>query len=170
MPQTRYRTLIRFVLLATAWTCAVLLVLSIRNMTGEWDHAVCGVWGCSPPLAAVASCQGVWALVLLPILLWSDRTLSRRVVRITANTLLVVSLTGLFAIVVYEYFHWFRFVKPEFQKHFGHRLMLSTFTQVDFPVVILFLSGIWLRWCSMPKIASSETETASDEIARVAQG
>ncbi len=163
MPQTRYRTLLRFALLATVWTCAVLLVLSVRNIQGEWDHAVCGVWGCSPPLAAVASCQGVWAMVLWPILIWFDSSFSRRVVRITANTVLAVSLTALFAIVVYEYFHWYRFVGPASRKYFGQRLALSTFTQVDFPVVLLFLSGLLLRWWSLEATTSRKLEPTSVE-------
>lgn len=170
MPQTRYRTLLRFTFLSAVWTCAVLLVLSVRDVQGEWDHAVCGVWGCSPPLAAVASCQGVWGLVLLPILIWVNRSFSKRVVRISANTLLAVSLTAFLAIVVYEYFHWFSFVSPTSRNYFGHRLALATFSQVDFPIVLLSLSGFWLRYCSLPKTGSSEAETASGEAVGVAQG
>jgi len=136
----------RFATFAGIWFCAVTMVLSLREIQGDWDHAVCGVWGCSPPLAAVFACQGVWGLILFPILHWVSDRYSARVTRITSLTVLGVAIIAFAIIVIYEIFHWFRFVTPVNRKYFGHRIALATLTQVDFPVVMLLLSGLYLRW------------------------
>lgn len=151
MAQTRYRLIAYWTLLAVVWGAAVLLVLSFREIRGDWDHAVCGVWGCSPPVAAVLSCQGVWGLVLFPLSYWSHRSFAPRVRRIIANTLLAVSFVALIGIVIYEYFHWYLYVGPNLRRFMGHRLALATLTQVDFPVVLLFVSGLLMRFFAAGK-------------------
>lgn len=151
MAQTRYRLIAYWTLLAVAWGAAVLLVLSYRDIRGDWDHAVCGVWGCSPPLAAVLSCQGVWGLILFPLTYWASRSFSLRVRRIIANTLLAVSIAALIGIVIYEYFHWYLYVGPNSRRYILHRLALATLTQIDFPVVLLFITGLLMRFFAAGK-------------------
>lgn len=143
---SRKFSVLRFAIYAGIWFCAVIMVLSFREIQGEWDHAVCGVWGCSPPLAAVAACQGVWGLILFPISHWVSHRYSERVTRITALTVLGIAIIAFVIIVVYEIFHWYLFVAPANRKYFGHRIALATLTQVDFPVVMLLLLGMYLRW------------------------
>jgi|SaaInlStandDraft_1057018.scaffolds.fasta_scaffold118423_2 hypothetical protein len=139
-------SVLQFAIYAGIWFCAVTTVLSIRDIHGEWDHAVCGVWGCSPPIASVIACQGVWGLILFPVSHWLSNRYSARVTRITALTVLGTAIIAFAIIVIYEIFHWFLFVAPASRKYFGHRIALATFTQVDFPVVMLLLSGLYLRW------------------------
>lgn len=138
----------KILLLAAVWAGVVLFVLSFREIEGEWDHAACGVWGCAPPLAAVATMQILWGLVFFPIGYWLERTFSRCIVRTTGATVLAVAVCGLTGIVIYEYFHWYSHVNPDFRQYFGRRLALSILTQIDFPVVILLLSGGILYWRS----------------------
>ncbi|QDT34676.1 hypothetical protein [Thalassoglobus polymorphus] len=158
MPQTRYHSLIYITLLAIAWGGAVLFVLSFKDIQGDWDHAACGVWGCSPPLAAVGVCQAIWGLILFPVILWVNRVYPQRIARITANTFVGVGLLASLVIVIYEIFHWLLFVQPEHRIYFGHRIALATLTQVEFPVVMLLISGLVLRVASA--IKSSPTPPA----------
>ncbi len=151
MPTTRYRSLVRFTLLAIAWGGAVFFVLGFKDVRGDWDHAACGVWGCSPPLAAVAVCQTIWGLVFFPAIYWVKQTFSQRVSRITGTTFVAVGLIAFLVIVIFEIFHWLLFVQPADRVYFGHRIALATLTQVEFPVVMLLISGLVLRVVSSGK-------------------
>lgn len=124
------------------------MALSIRDVHGDWDHAVCGVWGCSPPLAAVAACQAVWMLILFPAAFWVSKFYTKRVQDITAKTVIAIACVAFAVLVVYEFFHWFLSVAPADRIYFGHRITLATFAQVDIPIVVLLLSGLYLRWRS----------------------
>ena len=147
---------------AFLWGVAAYSVLSFKDVRSSWDYAVCGVWGCSPPLAAVAACQAIWGLVLFPLAWWVSRKFSLRVQRLTALTALAVSLVAVLVIVVYEYFHWFLFVAEKNRIYFGRRLALATLTQVDFPVVMLFLASLMLLAFSWMSSRRSEQEKFTD--------
>lgn len=162
MNNNRQFSLIQFTAFAFLWGVAALGVLSMKDIRGSWDYAVCGVWGCTPPLAAVAACQAIWGLVLFPIAWWVNRSYSPRVQRLTALTSLGVSQGALLVIVVYEYFHWFLFVAEENRIYFGRRLALSTLTQVDFPVVMLFLASLMLLAFSWKSSKRSEQEKLTE--------
>lgn len=135
--------------LASLWGLAVYFALSISDKKTNWDTTFCGVWGCSAPIAAVISCHLVWGLFLLPFAVIVCAKCSKRVTRITGMTTVCVAVSAILVLVVYEYFHWYRFVQPAYRIYFGRRIALSLFSQIDFPILPLLLTGLGVWWVSL---------------------
>ncbi|TWT57023.1 hypothetical protein KOR42_03800 [Thalassoglobus neptunius] len=146
--QTRWVRLVVYCGLACLWGLAALSAVSFRDRTTELDHQLCGVWGCSPPVAAVVSCHLVWGLILLPLAIYVCANFSIRIVRITGMTTVCVACCAILVLVVYEYFHWYTFVQPASRVYFGRRIALSLFSQIDFPIIPLLLMGLGVWWVS----------------------
>ena len=139
-------------------------VSSLSEIESEFDNKLCGVWGCSPPVAAVLSVHALWGMVFVPASLFVRFKFSKRIGRITGLTTILIALTALVAIVIYEDFHWYTFVSLESRIYFGRRIALALFTQTDFPVIVLLLAGILLRWLSLER--SSDFRESIDDQSR----
>lgn len=129
-----------------AWSAALAATLSIAQSHGDWGHAICGPWGCGPPLQALVSCHLSWLIVLAPpaILLHRSGRVSSGTTQRFGVLLSVASIIGLMLIVVFERLTWWPMVGEWQRGYFWHRCAFEVVTMVDLPTLQLFALGIYL--------------------------
>ena len=138
-PLISYRNFLLF----AAWAMALFGSLQAHLWEDLFGHAICGPWGCGPPVAALMGYHGFWLLVLL-LPAW---LLKQRVSRATVNRvglgLVLVAIVGialLLAIDAGRHWHVAR-MRP----YMVQRLLFRLATFVEFPLIQLGLIGLWLR-------------------------
>ncbi|MGE3239498.1 MAG: hypothetical protein AB7G28_01270 [Pirellulales bacterium] len=129
-----------------AWSATLTTTLSIANLSGNWGHAICGPWGCGPPLQALISCHLSWFVVLVPavVLFQKSGWLSGHSLRRIGTTLCVASVAMLVAIIVYERLTWWPLVGESQRDFFWNRCGFVVATTVDVPTLQLFAIGAYL--------------------------
>jgi len=125
----------------TVWGAALYGTLQIARLNGPWDHAICGPWGCGPPLSALVACHAFWTVLIggvvtLGIANWSASTLS-----ITGRVLAVCGLLALVAVAVWEGVHWPPSDNAMFQHYLVQRYLFVLATSIDTPIVELAVAG-----------------------------
>ncbi len=136
-------------LMVFSWAAALLAVLSIANLPGSWGHAVCGVWGCGPPLQALVSCHAAWLLVLGPLVEMVTRSAPRPSdLRFQmGKVLLAVGAILVVVVAVHQRISWWPTVSEFHQQYFWNRCGFVIITSVDVPITpILILGAIFLWW------------------------
>lgn len=128
------------------WGGCLAGALAIANLPWDLGHAICGPWGCGPPMQALVACHLAWFVVLVPpavlLVRWSkaSNTMRRRV------GLLLVALAGavLLAMMVYERLTWWPRASEWQRAHFWQRCGFVIATTVDVPVIQVLLIGVGL--------------------------
>lgn len=145
------RTL-RLALGGLAWSALAYGALALRLVPGDYSHALCGPWGCLPPLQALAAMHAFWLVALAPPVLWAGRAWTPRRRRAAGRAAVALALLGLVAVVVHD--AWARggsvgshgMVVPLWRAAF------ALATQVDIPLAPLLAAGIywWARGTREP--------------------
>ena len=142
---------------AALWGTACLGVLRLQELTYDFGHGICGVWGCGPPVQALLACHGFWVVNLAALLwvnhAWFPLPWERRL----ANVALVIGLLGFAAVAGHTMFFWYPFVSDEVRPYVVRRFLFSIATLVDAPLVQLALVGIAGRWLARRR---AESESA----------
>ena len=60
-------SLFKTMLMLLLWEAGLYAVLNVRQVESLNVHAICGTWGCGPPLSALISWHGFWLLLVAPI-------------------------------------------------------------------------------------------------------
>jgi len=136
----------KVMLFAVIWGTAALAVLQLRNWTGPWDHLMCGVWGCAPPLAAMVSCHCIWALALFPAAVAIRKYVSAEHGRVTAISLMLIAICMIIGMISYEFVTWYLPARESIKPFFLRRLGIAVLGQVDIPAFELFFCGLLLKW------------------------
>jgi len=130
----------RNLLLLTAWVLAAFGTLQVHRLEDVLGHAICGPWGCGPPVSALVGYHGFWLLLLLPLgWLMKSRLTGARAQQL-GTWLCVAAVAGIIALLVAE--GW--------NNRAAHQYLLQwcffrIATFVDFPLMQLGLLGLWLR-------------------------
>jgi hypothetical protein len=99
---------------------------------------LCGPWGCTAPLEAIAACHLAWLVVLMPLLGWSAKIVSPS--RFTQTALLLTAAgAGGIAVLVFREVHqagW-NFAAP----YLWHRVGLSVVGATDVPILAVLVLG-----------------------------
>lgn len=141
-------SLARTLLGLTIWAVCLAGALSVANLPWDLGHAICGPWGCGPPVQALVACHLAWFVALVPpaVLLVRWRRPSGTMLRRVG--LLLVALAGavLMAIVIYERLVWWPEASELQQAYFWQRYGFAIATAVDVPVVQVLVVGLgfWL--------------------------
>jgi hypothetical protein len=153
----------RFAMGLAAWSAILVATLSIAQWPYDWGHAICGPWGCGPPMQALVSCHLSWFVVLVPavILLQRSGQFSNQSLRRLGTTLCLASITVLISIVAFERLTWWPMIGESHRAYFWHRCGFEIATMVDVPTLQLFATGAYLRlFARNTMVCDSEPSTA----------
>lgn len=125
------------------WAVALLLALQVATLPGDWEHSVCGPWGCGPPVQALVGWHLAWLVLLLPMA-WSARRLPRRVRNACGLSVMGLAVTGVLLIAWREWVEWLPQVSESLQQYYPHRVGFVLVTWVELPLLELFPAGLLL--------------------------
>jgi|GEM_PF-1498407 len=133
-----------------AWGGCLLASLSIAGWSIDLGHAICGPWGCGPPLQALIACHLGWIVVLAPPTGWVAMTgsVSNRLRRKIGLTLIAIGSIALLIVLIRQRIVWFPRVAPWQREYLWQRYGFSIATAVDFPMVQALLAGALLSVAS----------------------
>ena len=135
-------TSLRIVLPVAAWAAVMYGVLQLRHLTGTWDHAICGPWGCGPPLSSLAAYHGFWFVLLAGGALLAARTWPPRLLRYVGFGLILGAVVALVVLTGWDLVSWLPQVANASQKHLVQRCLFVVLTSVDVPAIPILLAGI----------------------------
>lgn len=127
--------------IAGLWGAGLMLVLQVHQLPVGNSHAICGPWGCGPPLPALISYHGFWLVLLsLPTALCC-RFLRTRPLLLVGGTAVLVGLVGIAGVIYWESTHWLPHVQTIQKDYFPQRCLFSVAILVDVPLVQVLLAG-----------------------------
>lgn len=132
--------------LGAGWVATLLGILNaepVVAMAVGSDHAVCGAWGCGPPLSSLIVWHSFVAGVVIPaavvLAFAKPRVAYATRWRVPAVTIL---LTALFLLINTGL--WYAAAQPNARPFILHRLLFATVAFPDAPVLPLMASaGAW---------------------------
>lgn len=129
-----------------AWGGGMFAVLQVGRLPLDDGHAVCGAWGCGPPLQALVAWHGFWTLLLAGPMMIGGRHLDRRTQVRAALVVGGLGLLGVLGFVAWDCLVWYPRVSSFQQQFLLQRCLFSIATSVDLPVIALTLAGfgLWL--------------------------
>ena len=145
-----------------AWGVSLFGVLRIRFLEDRWDHALCGVWGCGPPLSALVSYHGFWLLFILPMAVLYSRHLppaSSRRIGIVVFTISVFAIILL--VVVDAIIFWQDSTGPDY---IFQRCLFRLATYVGFPLIPMSLAGLVFWFAGARKVRQVDSAPATDPL------
>jgi len=130
--------------IAGLWGAGLMLVLQVHQLPVGNSHAICGPWGCGPPLPALISYHGFWLVLLsLPTALIC-RFLPTRPLLLVGGTAVLAGLLGIAGVIYWEATHWLPQVQAIQKEYFRQRCLFSVAMLVDVPMVQILLAGTTL--------------------------
>ncbi len=154
---------IRLMLGLTVWSAGVFGALSVANLPGDWEHGICGPWGCGPPLQALVACHLAWFLVLTPPAI--GLVASHRVPLLTCRrigiVLIVAAVLGTVAVVVIQRMQWLPQASEWQRPYFWQRCGFCIATLVDFPLTETLIAGCVLVLAHRHRKSPAEISTGS---------
>ena len=133
---------LRHVGLLVFWTAALYGTLQIHHVSDYFGHAICGAWGCGPPVAALAGYHLFWIVLLLPLAEFARRRLPASTSHRVGQALLLIAGLGIVLLVLLDGIEYFRQVQEE--RYIWQRAFFRVATFVELPLVPLSLSGLLL--------------------------
>ncbi len=135
----------RWIVLAVAWIGATFGILAIERISGDFGRALCGPWGCLPPLQALVAMHGFWTMVALPPTLWLLANLSPLRLQLIGTGALTAGLVGLTVVVARDLLAWSE-VAAHFWRYAAARAACTMAMTTDMPFGQLALAGGVLWW------------------------
>ena len=158
-PRERYKPLLRktammlfrigeIIVLPIAWAALVLGSLQTKLLVSASAHSVCGPWGCGPETSALVAMHAGWLAVIGPPLVYFPLRLkwSSLAVRRMSLGLFSAGLSGVLAIVAWQWLVWLPQAGAWSKDYIWQRCGFAVVTAVDWPLIpLLILSGIlWI--------------------------
>ena len=134
---------IRNLLLLGAWVAVLFGVLQVHHFESLFGHAICGPWGCGPPVSALIGYHGFWLLLMLLPAWWLKQQLSSATLRRLGTGLLLMAAVGIVLLLAID--GWQTWQREAMRSYIVQRCFFRLATFVDFPLVQLGLIGLWLR-------------------------
>lgn len=146
--------LTEIVLLPIAWGTILWAALQAKHLASASAHSVCGPWGCGPETSALVAMHAGWLAAIGPPLIYFPYRLKlqRGGVRRLSLGLLAMGMTGIFAIVAWQWLVWLPQAGSWSKEYIWQRCGFAIVTAVDLPLIqLLILSGIlWIVSIILP--------------------
>ncbi|MEP3479920.1 MAG: hypothetical protein ABJZ55_11780 [Fuerstiella sp.] len=139
--------LLEYTVLPVIWAGLLLAALSMGDMQVLNQHSICGPWGCGPPTNALVAIHVAWAVVLWPssfYLSWRVR-LPRPVVKTVSTVMIMVGLSGLVGIVVWQWAVWLPNTSDWAAEYIWQRCGFAIATASDWPLFQLLFAGTLVK-------------------------
>jgi hypothetical protein len=153
---------IRNLIWFAAWGVSLFGILRVHFIEGQWDHALCGAWGCGPPLAALISYHGFWLLFLLPLtVLLSGQLLPANSRRI-GIVVFTMATAAIIVVVVADAISSSQHATD--QSYLIQRGLFRMATYVDFPLIQLGIAGLILWYFGIRKNSMTDSAATPDPL------
>jgi hypothetical protein len=137
------------IVLPIAWAVLVLGSLQFKLLVSASAHSVCGPWGCGPETAALVAMHAGWLAVIGPPLIYFPLRLKwpKSANRKLSLGLFSAGLTGVLAIVAWQWLVWLPQAGPWSKDYIWQRCGFAIVTAADWPLIpLLILSGLlWIN-------------------------
>ncbi len=136
--------------------------LQLHRFEGVFGHAICGPWGCGPPLVALVGYHAFWLLLIVPPTLVASYLIpAEKAVRI--GKLLAIAGLGALALLVLE--DAVRFLRTaRGGEHLFQRCLFRLVTFVDFPLGPIGLAGLTMRRFGLQRICIGGSVPCGDTL------
>lgn len=142
------------VVLPIAWAALVLAALQSKLLVSASAHSVCGPWGCGPETSALIAMHTGWLAVIGPPLFYLPLRMkcSRLAIRRMSVCLFSAGLTGILAIVAWQWLVWLPQAGAWSKDYIWQRCGFAVVTAVDLPLIpLLVVSGLlWITTTLRP--------------------
>ena len=129
------------ILYGVGWLAAAVGALSVAAIPYEFGEARCGIWGCYPPLTALAAMHLFWA-VIFAAAIWAVRGWRPALLRPAGVVLLLAALAGISAIHGKDLYDWLEWVPPEARHYWPRRVAYLLATLTDVPLLQCLMAGV----------------------------
>ncbi len=143
----------RLIVGASLWGVGLYGVLQVglASASDLHSHALCGPWGCGPPLAALLAWHGFLLLGTAPIVAIAACRSTATQARIAGRVLLGLGILLLTGVGTWEVMTWLPRISPGEPTYFFHRYAFAVVTMTDLPIFPLLLAGIVMLAASRVK-------------------
>lgn len=161
--------ILEFTVLPVMWGGVLLAALSMHDMEKFSQHFVCGPWGCGPPTNALLAIHIGWVAALWPPLFYLPwrLQLSRKTVKTIVLSLTAIGLTGLLAIIAWQWIIWLPNTSDWARSCIWQRCGFAIVTAGDWPLMQLLAGGLllgtWLPLMSYGGCGHSDDVPMTDE-------
>ncbi len=142
------------------WALALFGTLQVYRWQGLLGHAICGPWGCGPPVSALIGYHSFWLLLLVLPAWWLQLQLSSATLQRLGTGLTLVAAVGIVLLLAVD--SWQFWSRASMRVYIVQRCLFRLATFIDFPLVQFGLIGLWLRNSWRSKLSESES-TESDQ-------
>ena len=149
------------VFIPIAWAAIVLGSLQSKFLVSASAHSVCGPWGCGPETAALVAMHAGWLAFMGPPLIYLPLRLKLQnsAIRKLAFGMFLTGLTGVLAIVAWQWLVWLPQAGPWSKDYIWQRCGFAVVTAIDWPLIpLLILSAIlWIITALRPSGTANAT-------------
>jgi hypothetical protein len=131
----------KLVLGGIGWGLAAYAALSLASLPGDFGESWCGVWGCLPPVQALAAMHLFWVVVLCPLVGWGLTKGRPHQLRRAGMLLFFAALAGIVVVVGRDLVVWLAAVTPAFRAYWARRALYTVVTLSDVPLLQGLLAG-----------------------------
>jgi len=121
------------------WLLALLGILQVHQFDGLFGHAICGPWGCGPPVSALVGYHGFWFLLLVPLAILLKSSVRSESLRNLGLGLLLLSGLGVVSLLLLDGLN-----NSAAERYLLQWCAFRIATFVDVPLVQLGLVGVWM--------------------------
>lgn len=127
-------------LAAAGWLGAALAALAVAAVPFDPGEALCGVWGCLPPLPALAAMHLFW-FVALGAAVHAASATRPPLVRTLGVVLVVAAVAGAVLVLGGDLSRWLDQVPDRHQRLWPRRLAYTLATKTDLPLAQALAAG-----------------------------
>lgn len=153
MPSLQKKKCLRFawtILAVLAWGVSLIAVLQLYKLEGRFGHAICGAWGCGPPVEALLAYHGFWAILLWPIAAVAATRLRPGVARALGTGLLSAGIFAIVGILLWSSIDWLMTAETRLKPLVMQRALFVLATTIDVPSVQMAIAGLICRFVHRP--------------------
>ena len=129
------------VLMGVGWLAAAVAALSVAAIPYDFGESLCGVWGCFPPIPALAAVHLLW-VVLLAAGVWAVLRWRRGLLRPVGWVLITASVATAATVLGGDVGAWVERVPAEYKVFWPKRVGYRLATLTDVPIVQALLAGV----------------------------
>jgi hypothetical protein len=132
---------LRPILIGVAWLAAAVASLSVAAIPYDFGESLCGVWGCFPPITALAAMHLFWCVVFGAIV-WAVRRWRPSSLRVCGMILLLIATVATAVFVGRDLYEWLEWM-PAVERHYWpRRVAYLLLTLTDIPLVQSLIAGV----------------------------
>lgn len=122
------------------WLTGLVAAAMLETIPGEAHSGLCGIWGCWPPLQAIAAVHLAWCMAI-GATVHAARSVRTFSLKGLGALLLFVGIVGCLSVVVSDLPSWSARLTVEQQSYWPRRVLFVLATRTDLPLIPLFLTG-----------------------------